>query len=149
MGGNVNFRDYVEEHSFCLKLQIDELMLGIHSIGSSESRKKVAFESECPRSLLPIVVEILLKAVIVEVKLQGIEFVIGHHLNKIFEITCRYILPATVEDQSTNRICRSIKGRSTGNVAAMMLFTQLQQRVKYEVSVAQKAPLEVTAVTYA
>ena len=95
-------------------LQFDEFGLRVVAVLGGEAGIGVALESEGRRGLVPVVFEILLKAVVVEVQLQRVHLVIGHHAHEVAQIVDGHELATHVEHETAQAILRNIDDGAAG-----------------------------------
>ena len=112
MGGNVNFRNDFHEVGCRLFLEIDEFFLGVRAVTGCQSRISLRFQSEGSVSLVPVVLEVLLESVIVQMDLHGVHFVVSHDFHQVLQISHRNELTATVYHETAKRIIGIITNRS-------------------------------------
>ena len=107
-------------------LESTELFLRIATVARSKSGEEVAFETESGGRLRPIVAEVLLEAVIVEVYLQGVHLIIGHHLDELAQIVHGDVFAADIDHETAHRIGGAVGGYTTGEGMRAGLFADLQ-----------------------
>ena len=104
MGRNINLRNDFHEVGCCLFLEVDELFLGIRAVTGSQSRISIRLQTESSIRLIPVVLEILLESVIVQMNLQRIHFVVSHDFYQVLQIRHRYELTTAVYHEAAKRI---------------------------------------------
>ena len=107
---HVDLRDNLHAQAIAQLLQGDELLLRIIAIARREAGERLALQAESRVGLIPIMLEILLEAVIIQVDLERIHLIIGHHLNVIAQITHRDVLTSAIHHKATDAIIRIITG---------------------------------------
>ena len=127
MGGNVNFRNDFHEVGCRLFLEVDEFFLGVRAVTGCQSRISLRFQPESSVSLVPVVLEVLLESIIVQMDLQGVHFVVSHDFHQVLQISHRNELTATVYHETAKRIIGIITNRSLRERAFLILFRQLQE----------------------
>ena len=97
VGGDVDLGENFHALRGGFALEGTELFLRIATVARSKTGEEVAFETESGRGLRPIVAEVLLEAVVVEVYLQGVHLIIGHHLDELAQIVHgMYLRPTSI-----------------------------------------------------
>ena len=125
VGGHIDLRQNLNAIRFGQLLQFDKLRLRIAAIASRQSGIGVALQAECTGGLLPIVAEVLLEGIVVEMDLQEIHLIIGHDLHQVLQIAHRNVFTAHIDHKATAGILRHIDCRTTRQF--MALFQQLLQ----------------------
>ena len=124
VGRHVNLGYHLHAVVFAQELQVGELLLGVASVFGRESGIGVAFQSEGGLRLCPVVAEVLLEAVVVEMHLQGVHLVVGHNLDQIAQIGHRNELAAAVHHAAAQTVLWHVGHEAFGEV---VLLAHLQQ----------------------
>ena len=134
MCGHVNLGDNLHTARIGQLLQGDKLGLGVGTILGGQARIGVALQTESGLRFVPILVEILLESVVVEVNLEGVHLVIGHHLDEVAQIGHGDILTAAVHHETAQLIAWHVVGHAAGEGTIRTLLGQLQHglRAPYE-----------------
>ena len=125
VGRRVNLRHEVNAAPGCRCRQLPELPFGVAAVLSRQSRIGVALQAEGAGRLHPVVVEVLLETIVVEVQLQEVHLVVRHHPHQLVQIRHRDVFPTHVEHEATDAVLRHIDGSATGQ--CHLLFRQLQE----------------------
>ena len=107
-------------------LESTEFFLCIAAVARSKTGEEVAFETESGGRLRPIVAEVLLEAVVVEVYLQGVHLIISHHLDELAQIVHGDVFAADIDHETAYRIGGAVGGYTTGQGMRTGLFADLQ-----------------------
>ena len=106
-------------------LQVDEFLLGVMSVAGCESRICIRFEAECSISLVPVVFEELLEAVVVQVDLEAVHLVVGHNLYIVAQVMHRDELASAVYHEATDFVVRKVADNAFRECE--VLFGHLQE----------------------
>ena len=109
-------------------LKIDELLLGVVAVASGKTGIGFALQAESGLCLVPIVVEVLTEAVVVEVNLQGVHLVISHGFHKLVHILDGEELATYVQHETTQFIFGYIGRYAARELTVLVLLGNLQQR---------------------
>ena len=126
VGGHVDLGEDFHALRGGFALEGTELFLRIATVARSKAGEEVAFETESGGGLRPIVAEVLLEAVIVEVYLQSVHLIIGHHFDQLAQIVHGDVFAADIDHETAHRIGRAVGGYTTGQGMRASLFADLQ-----------------------
>ena len=113
VGGYIDFGEDFHTLRGGFALKSTELFLRIATIACGKAGEEVAFETESGRGLRPIVAEVLLEAVVVEVYLQHVHLIVGHHLDELAQIVHRDVFAADIDHETAHRIGGAVGGDPT------------------------------------
>ena len=126
---HVNLGDNLHAARIGQLLQSDKLGLGVGTIFGGQTRIGVAFQAEGSLRLVPVLIEIFLESVVVEVNLECVHFIIGHHLDEVAQIGHGNIFAATIQHEAAQLIARFVLGYAAGEGAVGTLLGQLKKRL--------------------
>ena len=126
VGGDVDLGENFHALGGGFALESTEFFLRIATVARSKAGEEVAFETESGGRLRPIVAEVLLEAVIVEVYLQSVHLIIGHHFDQLAQIVHGDVFATDIDHETTHRIGGAVGGDPTRQGMRAGLFADLQ-----------------------
>ena len=111
-------------------LEVDKLLLRVRTVLSRQPGIRIALQSEGCLRLVPVVGKIAREAVVVEVYLQSVHLVIGHHLDQIAQIAHGNKLTSAINHEATHGIAGLVDRRAARNGTFRRLLRKLQQRTR-------------------
>ena len=124
----VDFGDNLHKIPGGLHLEVTELVLGVMSVAGRQTGIGVTLQTEGGVGLVPVILEILLEAIVIQVDLEDIHLVIRHGLGKILQVGHRDELAAAVHHEAAHGIVRPVRYLSLGQGARLALLAHLEQR---------------------
>ena len=126
VGGHVDFGEDFHTLRGGFALESTELFLRVATVARSKTGEEVAFEPESGGCLRPIVAEVLLEAVVVEMHLQGVHLIVGHHLDELAQIVHGDVFAADIDHETAHGIGGAVGGDATRQGMRAGLFADLQ-----------------------
>ena len=126
VSGHVDFGENFHALRGGFALEGTELFLRIATIARGKAGEEVAFETESGGRLSPIVAEVLFEAVVVEVYLQSVHLIIGHHFDQLAQIVHGNVFATDIDHETAHGIGGTVGGYTTGQGMRAGLFADLQ-----------------------
>ena len=126
VGGYVDFGENF--HALCggFALESTEFFLRIAAVARSKAGEEVAFEAESGGRLRPIVAEVLFEAVVVEMNLQSVHLIIGHHFDQLAQIVHGNVFATDIDHETAHGIGGTVGGDAARQGVRAGLLTDLQ-----------------------
>ena len=127
MGRSIDFRDNLDELRSGLLLEINELALGVIAVASSEAGIGVALQAEGSVGTAPVVTIELLETIVVEMHLQGIHLIIGHHFHQVTQIGHGDELAPAVHHETAQGVVGPVAQLAFRQLVVFTLLADLEQ----------------------
>ena len=111
---DVDFRYHVHTISHTHALEFGKFLLGVRAVLGSKPREAFTFQTEGSIGLVPVVVEELREAIVVQVNLEFVHLVKRHHLDLLLQIVEGKELSTHIEHKATARKLRPVAGSTLG-----------------------------------
>ena len=124
---HVYLRNNLDPQLGTLTHEVTELLLTVVPVARRELRETLAFQPEGRVRLVPVVVEVLLEPIVVQVNLQAVHLVVRHRSHQVLQVIHRDELPGHVNHKPAQPVVRPVL-----DVAARqppVLLPHLQQRL--------------------
>ena len=135
----VEFRNNLHTHLLGIADEVAHLLFRIAAVDCSKAREEVALHSESSLSIVPIVLELVLRSVVVEVKLKGIHLVVRHHIDERIEVAQRVELASAVNHKATNGVV-GLVGNGEAGKESLINSTRVEVACLFHLEQRLRAP---------
>ena len=129
MRRHVDFVDNLHSLRRSPTLQLGKLALGVMPVTRRKPRVGVALQAERGVGLVPVVAEVLLEPVVVQVQVQDVHLVVGHHPHQVAQVGEGDELSPAVQHQPPHGIVGFVAHLAPWQPSAARLH-HLQQRAR-------------------
>ena len=126
VGGDVDLGENF--HALCggFALESPEFFLRVAAVARGKAGEEVTFETESGGRLRPIVAEVLFEAVVVEMNLQSVHLIIGHHFDQLAQIVHGNVFATDIDHETAHGIGGTVGGDTARQGVRAGLLTDLQ-----------------------
>ena len=128
VGRDVDFGDDLDAVVLGENLKVDELLLGVVAVTRSQARVRVALQTESRVGFVPVLIEVLLETVVVQVNLEAVHLVVRHYLHVIAQVLYGEELAPAVNHEATQAVVGPVAHGAAGQLVLFALLAHLQER---------------------
>ena len=126
MSRNVKLGNNLDADSLGVLLQFDKLLLCIVAIARCKAREEIALQAEAGWRFAPVVREIFMEGVVIEVQMEGVHLVVCHKIYILMQEIHRNEFSSAVEHKRTHCVVGPIDNVALGECCSV-LFGNLQE----------------------